>query len=218
MEDIREKLTDTPEGTADKVYSLLSLGHVCKTISSIKKDLDKEKECKTSLENAEKYYKDAIELSENDLGQHELTSSCHKSLGDLFLKMDNSKEAAEEYIIAKEMREYLGLEARASERHVLLLNSLGVSFVKSGSYHEAIKLLQSAREMAENLAESNEPNKCKAKVYTTLAIAYHTVEKDCKDTAEKYAKEAKKFDGLHKVITHSQKKTIEEIFSRNAGK
>ncbi len=215
MEDIREKLTDTPEGTADKVYSLLNLGHVCKAISSIQKDLGKRNECETSLGNAEKYYKDAIKLSKNDLGQHELTSSCYKSLGDLFLKMDNSEEAKEKYNIAIEMREYLGLEA--SERHVLLLNSLGVSFTKSGSYHKAIQRLEIAREMAENLAENNEPNKCKAKVYTTLAIAHHSVEEYSED-AVKYAQKAKEFDGLHNVITESQEETLNEILPRNAGK
>ena len=87
--EIMKTLTDTPGGKADIIYSLLHLGHTYKSISSTEcylKDVSSE----TSLERAENCYKEAIQLSQKELGEHELTSSCHKYLGDLFSKIDMS--------------------------------------------------------------------------------------------------------------------------------
>ena len=69
---LRKMLTDTSVGIADVVYSLLQLGNTWKILSEDGKD-------------AEKYYNEAKQLSQdNCLGEHELTSSCHKYLEHLF--------------------------------------------------------------------------------------------------------------------------------------
>ena len=70
---LRKTSTDTSVGIADVVYSLLQLGNACKMLS----DSEHRKE-------AEKYYNEAKQLSQDNLGEHELTSLCYKYLGDLF--------------------------------------------------------------------------------------------------------------------------------------
>ena len=165
----RKTLADTPEGKADIIYSLLHLGHTYKSISSTKSYL-KDDSFKTSLERAENCYTEAIQLSQKELGEHELTSSCHKALGDLFSRIDKYVLAEKEYNTAKQIHEKMGLDA--SERHVLLLNNLGMCLSKTDRADDAIEVLEKARDTAEKLAESDEPNRCKAKVYASLAIAY----------------------------------------------
>ena len=108
-------------------------------------------------------------------------------MGDLFLKTWKHVPAEKMYTIAKQMRENLGLDA--SERHVLLLNNLGICLSKTNRPNEAIEVLERARDTAEKLAESHEPNKCKAKVYTSLAIAYDFAEQKCSEAVH-YAKKS----------------------------
>ena len=127
--EIMKTLTDTPGGKADIIYSLLHLGHTYKSISFTKYYL-KDVSSQTSLERAENCYKEAIQLSQKELGEHELTSSCHKDLGDLFSKIYKYVLAEKEYTTAMQIREKVGLDA--SERHVLLLNNLGMSLSKTG--------------------------------------------------------------------------------------
>ena len=155
-------------GIADEVFSLLHLRQVCKMISTSEHFLDKTDESKKSLEKAKNCYREAIRLSKNDLGDHELTSSCYKSLGDLFLNIKKPNLAEKEYATATEMRE--NLELGTSERHIYLLNNLGICLTKDKRANEAIEVLENARDMAEKPAESDEPNVCKTKVYTSLAI------------------------------------------------
>mgnify|MGYP002803887263 CR=1 FL=1 len=192
---LRETLTSSLVGKADKIFSLLHLGNAYKLF---KKMSEKAKEC----------YTKAIRLSQNDLGDHELTSSCHKSLGDLFLKIDEPEKAEKEYNTAKEMRENLKLDA--SERHVLLLNNLGNSLTKSARAHEAIEHLENARDMAEKLAENDQPNTFKAKVYTSLATAHHSLQAYSQD-AVKYAKKAMELGELENVIKNKEYKELKNI-------
>ena len=206
---LRETLTDTPGGIADKVFSLLHLGNQCKLISTTELHLKKPEESKSSLKQARRHYFDAISLSLTHLGNHELTSACYKKLGDSFL-LNNHNLAKEYYITAKKMRENLGLDS--SERHVLLLNNLGKCLTKAKSHNEAIKELEFACDMAEKLAESTEPNACKAKVYTSLALTYDSQRKFPED-ALKYATKAKEFDGLKEIIKKSEYKKLEKILS-----
>ena len=209
--EIMKTLTDTPGEKADIIYSLLHLGHTYKSISSTKYYL-KDDSSETSLERAEKCYKEAIQLSQKELGEHELTSSCHKDLGDLFSKIDKYVLAEKEYTTAKQIREKVGLDA--SERHVLLLNNLGMSLSKTDRANAAIKVLEKARDTAEKLAESDEPNRCKAKVYASLAIAYD-LEQKCSE-AVYYAKKAMKFRQLQKVVPNSVLKNVLDILENNA--
>ena len=166
-----------------------------------------EKASNKSLEQAEKYYREALQLSEENFGEHELTSFCYKNLGDLYLKNRKPNKAVKEYTTAKKMRENLGLNA--SESHVLLLNNLGkcLSFNRDNT---AIEILNNARDMAEKLVESDEPNMCKTKVYTSLAIAYYAEHKVNKcPEAIRYARKALEFDGIEKIInTYEHKKIL----------
>ena len=212
--ELRKTLTGSFEGKADKVFSLLNLGNVCKHISATERFLNKKNEVAIYLaqKQAQKYHEDAVQLSQDNLGEHELTSSCYKNLGDLLLK--NDPEVAEQkYTIAKSMRENLGLDA--SERHVLLLNNLGKCLTVTSRAKEAIEVLESARDTAEKLAESDEPNVCKTKVYTSLAIAYNLVKKYSK--AVYYANKALKFGHVQikKIVKNYEVDKLQEILMTN---
>ena len=211
--ELRKTLTGSSVGIADVVFSLLHLGRICKLISTSEHYLGKKDESKKSREKAEKYYREAIQLSKNDLGDHELTSHCYKVLGDLFLEINRPDLAEKEYTTAKEMRENLGLDA--SKSHVFLLNNLGKCSTKCKRPNEAIELLKSACDMAEKLAENDEPTDYKAKIYTSLAFAYNSLQDS--ENAVKYAKKALEFDGLCNVIRKHDYKKLQKISSRSVG-
>ena len=209
--ELRETLTDTSEGKADKIFSLLNLGNICKSIFGSTHVVKREKEVETKilLKEAQKYYEEAVQLSQNELGEHELTSSCCKSLGDLLLK-DKPKMAEEKYNTAKQIRENLGLDA--SEKHVLLLNNLGKCLIQTDRANEALKILEIARDRAEKLTQSDEPTVCKTKVYTSLAIAYNLVQNY--PDAVRYAKKACEFDRIEKIIRKYEFKKLEDILQK----
>ena len=188
---LRQELTaDTSVGIADMVFTLLQLGNVCKNIATTEIHFQNTKKSKDASKQAEEYYNKAIKLSEEKLGEHDLTSSCHKYLGDLLLSIKEFKKAEKEYTIAKEMRENLGLNA--NERHVFLLNNLGQCLTRNKKVTEAIVILESARDMAEKRAENDERNVCKARVYASLAIAYDSMENNI--DAVNYAMKALQFE------------------------
>ena len=186
----RNLRADTSVGIADMVFTLLQLGNICKNISTTQFHFQNTNKSKDASKQAEEYYNKAIELSEEKLGKNDLTSSCHKYLGDLFFSIKEFKKAEKEYTIAKEMRENLGLDA--NERHVFLLNNLGQCLTTNKRATEAIKILGSARDMAEKLAENDERNVCKTRVYASLAFAYDSIENNI--DAVNYAKKALKFE------------------------
>jgi tetratricopeptide (TPR) repeat protein len=162
------------------------------------------------LRHAQQYYEEAIQLSKEHLGKHELTAACYKSLGDLFLR-SNPKSAEKNYTIATEMRENLGLDA--SERHVRLLNNLGKSLMMINRLNKAIEVLQNARDMAEKLADSDDPNETKAKVYTSLVFA-HEKERNYSD-ASTYARKALEFSQIEKCIKKYEYKKLREMSLMN---
>jgi tetratricopeptide (TPR) repeat protein len=149
-------------------------------------------------------------LSKEHLGKHELTAACYKSLGDLFLR-SNPKSAEKNYTIAKEMRENLGLDA--SERHVRLLNNLGKSLTMINRPNKAIEVLQNARDMAEKLADSDDPNETKAKVYTSLVFAYEKA-RNYSD-ASTYARKALEFSQIEKCIKKYEYQKLQKISAMN---
>ena len=202
--EIRKTSTDTPEGKADIIFSLLRLENTCKSISSTELFLKKTNESKQSSKRAEKYYRDAIQVN---LGEHELTSSCYINLGDLFLKINKYDLAEKEYTSAKEMREKLGLDA--SERHVLLLKNLGICLTRSNRENKAIEVLEEAGVTAEKLAETNEPTVCKTKVYTSLVITYDLVQNY--PDAIRNAKKAMEFDRIEKILKPYEYKHLQKI-------
>ena len=207
---LRRTLSYTSVGIADVVFSLQHLGNTWKKIALSCEKLRLTMECENAKGKAQQYYEEAIELSEEHLGEHELTSSCYKNFGDLFLTIQEHNLAEEKYTTAKRMRENLGLNA--SERHVFLLNNLGQCLTKSMRANEGIKILENARDMAEKLAESDEPNVCKTKVYTSLAIAYDSEGKH--SDAVTYAHKALKFE---KAINRNFLNKLQIIVSKNVG-
>ena len=172
--ELRTALSDTSVGRADNVFSLLHLGNVWKVIAGSEYFIKSYKECKESKKRAQTYYEEAIKLAQNDLGEHELTSACYKTLGDLFFDMETYEMAEEKYTISKNMRENLGLDS--SEKHVLLLNNLGGCLTRIDRKDEAIQNLESACDTAEKLAESDQPTESKAKVYITLAFTHNSLD------------------------------------------
>ena len=210
--ELTETLTGTSEGKADKVFSLVNMGNICKQISSTERYLNKKNEdgIHLAFRQSQMYHEEAVQLSQDNLGEHELTSSCYKNLGDLLLK-DNPEIAEEKYTIAKQMRENLDLDA--SERHVLLLNNLGKCLKETKRAKEAIEILESARDTAEKLAENDEPNVCKTKVYTSLAIANNSVKEYSK--AVYYAEKALKFDQINKIVKNYEVDKLQQIFMEN---
>ena len=181
--ELRKMLPGTSVGIADTVYSLLQVGNIWKVISKTEYRLHKTND---SSGQAEEYYREAVTLSKKHLGEHELTSTCYKYLGDLFLTNEKYKLAEECYVPDREMRENLGL--KGSDRYVRLLNNLGICFTNSNRANKAVKVLESARDMAEKMVESDKVKKSKAKVERSLAIAYDSVKKNSE--AVKYARKA----------------------------
>ena len=106
------------------------------------------------------------------------------------------------------MWENLGLDA--SERYVLLLNNLGRCLSKTSRAREAIGVLESARDTAEKLAESDEPTVCKTKVYTSLAIAYYLVDRHSKEAVH-YAKKQRNL-----VILVKLKRSLKKARMKNS--
>ena len=211
--ELRKALAGTPSEKADEVFSLLHLGNTWKMIATTEHWFKKINASKTSSTKAEKYYREAIKLSQDELGDHELTSSCHKRLGDLFLIAKKHKLAETEYTIAKNMRENLSLDA--SERHVNLLNNLAKCLSETGGAEKAIEILESARDTAEKLAESDELTVCETKVYASLAIANDLIHNYPK--AVYYAERALKFDyvQIQNILKNYEVEKLHKIVRRN---
>ena len=189
--ELREKFIHTPEGEADVVFTLLSLGTTEKKIAASEFHNRRTRKSAEATQKAQDYYEEAKTLAQKSLGEHELTSSCYKALGDFFLTTKDLQKAVEIYTTAKEMRKKLGLDA--SERYVFLLNNLGQCFIKDKRANEAIAVLEDARDIAEKLAENDEINPCQAKVYRSLALA-NDLQRNYSPDVANYARKALLFE------------------------
>ena len=190
--ELRKTLPETPQGKADSIFSLLQLGKICRSIGLTERYLKKPNASKTSFGQAKEYYREAIRLSESDLGGHELTSSCYKHSGDLFLTTEEFKLAEKEYTTAKNMRENLGLDA--SEKYAFILKNLGGCLIESERADEAIEVLEKACDIVEKLPESAKlQNVWLIRAYASLAIAYDRVHKNSE--AVDYANKAMELTG-----------------------
>ena len=190
--ELRKTLPETPQGKADSIFSLLQLGKICRSIGLTERYLKKPNASKTSFGQAKEYYREAIQLSESDLGGHELTSSCYKHSGDLFLTTEEFKLAEKEYTTAKNMRENLGLDA--SEKYAFILKNLGGCLIESERADEAIEVLEKACDIVEKLPESAKlQNVWLIRAYASLAIAYDRVHKNSE--AVDYANKAMELTG-----------------------
>ena len=211
--EIRQTLPETPEGKADTIFSLLQLGKICKTISSTQYHLRKRNDSITSLKQAKEYFRQAIKLSQDTLGEHELTSSCYKHSGDLFFTTKKFELAVKEYTIAKDMREKLELDA--SEKYVFILKNLGGCLTECKRGNEAIEVLEKACDIVKKLPESAKlENVWWIRAYTSLAIAYDLVQKN--DEAVSYAKKAMELNGeQEKIISKYLKSKLLQILKDN---
>ena len=201
--ELRKTLTGTPEGKADNIFSLLQLGKICTSIGEAERDLKKSNASKTSFSKAKEYYREAIQLSESDLGGHELTSSCYKHSGDLFLTTKEFNLAEKEYTTAKSMRENLGLDA--SEKYAFILKNLGGCLIERTVFNretrakKAIEVLEKACDIVEKLPKSAKlENVLLPRAYASLAIAYDLAQKN--PEAVDYANKAMKMTGRHESI------------------
>ena len=172
--ELRESLTNTLEGNVDKIFLLVSMGSLFNRLSTIEYGFSKIEKSKELSKKAQKHYEEAIEISQNELGEHELTSSCCKALGDIFLKIKNYDKAEKMYNIAKEIREALGV--RTSRKHVFLLNNIGIVLTRTGRANEAISMLKTH-------AERDELDACRGKVCKTLAFAHDSLQMYSEDVA-----------------------------------
>ena len=193
--EISLKLRDTakkPTEKADKIFLFVTLGNIWKKISR-----SSGKNPKRAIGKAQKYLEDAFHLAEDFLGEHELTSTCLKSFGDLFLTTKKYALAEKKFISAINMRKNLGLQA--CESHAFLLINLGICFTKTERLEEALDVLGKARDLVEELSGLDESNFCKAKVYANLALTHNSIEPFSKDAIE-YAKKAMQFKNIAKVL------------------
>jgi tetratricopeptide (TPR) repeat protein len=208
---LRNMLATTSVGIADVVYSLLKLGNICKMIAASQYHFENTPEFKKLFEEAVKHCSEAIELSQNNLGEHELTSSCYKYLGDVFLKGRKPSDAESKYKDAKKIRENLGLNV--NERHVNLLNNLGRCLTVNRRTDEAVEVLEGACDMAVKIGEINDANVSRIKVYVSLAIAYDSAKNYVK--AVEYANKALKFEETKLIARWNDLDKLYELVSNN---
>jgi tetratricopeptide (TPR) repeat protein len=179
-------------------------------IAASKYHFQNKPEFKKLSEQAVKHCNEATELSKKNLGEHELTSSCYKYLGDVFLKGRKPLEAESKYKDAKKMRENLGLNV--NERHVNLLNNLGRCLTVNRRAAEAIEVLEGACDMAEKIEEINDANRIK--VYVSLAFAYDSANDS---RAVEYAEKALKFKETKSVIRNNNFEKLCKLVSNDVG-
>ena len=190
--ELRKTLTETPEGKADNIFSLLQLGKICRSIGLTERYLKEPNASKTSFRQAKEYCREAIKLSESHLGYHELTSSCYKHSGDLFLTTKEFELAEKEYTAAENMRKNLDLDA--SEKYAFILKNLGGCLIERKRAEKAIEVLKKACDIVEKLPESAKlENVWLPRAYASLAIAYDLAQKN--PEAVDYANKAMELTG-----------------------
>ena len=124
--DLRKALPGESVARADEVFTLLQLGNAWKKISGCIRQSVSWRWHITSenaMEKAQLFYEEALKLSQNVFGEHELTSTCFKNFGDLFLTTKRYEAAESNYKFAGEMQENLDLHA--SKSHAYLLKNFG---------------------------------------------------------------------------------------------
>jgi hypothetical protein len=155
-------------------------------LNKIRATKDKEK-YKEYMNCAKWLYNQALSLAKESLGDHELTCTCHKSLGDLCIK---NEEALMYYSDAIKLRKKLQLDS--NEPFVYLLTNYGSCLFYCGRFEESVETLHEARNIAEKLGEKRPFT---ANVYFSLARTFRSWKPDSQEFA-KYAKAAKEMKDL----------------------
>ena len=192
---------------ADEAISLIQLGRIkqkCATIEHFNKNTEKNE---SEMEKAKGYFQKALALTKDLLGDHKLTSTCHKVLGDLFLTWRKKDLALASYSAAKEMYKKLRLDC--SESMANLLKNYGGCFSFLRRYEESVQQLNEARDIAEKLDEQNKHTLCRANVNSTLAEVLKRWKPDCQE-AMPYARKAIEMQEFLDEARLSNMKTIVE--------
>ena len=140
--------------------------------------------------SAEQFYKKALEIAKTFLGEHELTCSLCKMLGDLYFNMQDKKKALEYYSQSIKLREELKLVSNV--KVVFLLKNYGMCLSYLRRFEESIEKFMEAIKIAKNLADDNHSI---AVVCCDLAKTYDYWKRNCKEAVE-YAEIAMKKPGL----------------------
>ena len=151
--------------------------------------MKKKRANKTYYEDKDKYeeymncakmlFKKALLLAKELLGDHELTCTLHKQLGDLLFNWHKNEEALAYYHDAITLRKQLELDS--NEQFVFLLKNYGTCLSFANRFEESVEKLKEARDIADKLAEKH--TSCRAKVYYQLARAYRHWKPDCQEAA-----------------------------------
>ena len=132
---------------------------------------------------AEEKFQMAIELSEKSLGDHELTSSSYKKLGDLYFKWKKKVEALNCYDKASEIHERLEL-SNCSISSLTLLKNRGSCLSRLNRAEEAVRILDEAYYLMEKFPENYIQGKFKSQLYYLRKTARDRLGRDCQELAE----------------------------------
>ncbi|CAB3978152.1 E3 ubiquitin- ligase DZIP3 [Paramuricea clavata] len=207
-----ESLSDDKDRSSidnvDETLILIERGHLNKIRGTKVFHSDKIK-YQEYLGRAKSFYNRALSSAKELLGDHKLTSACHKYLGDLYFTMRKYKEALPHYSAAIQLRRKLQLDS--NEPFVYLLKNYGLCLSYLLRFNESVDVLNEARDIADKLAEPG--TLCRASVYLALARMCRRWKPDCQEAA-KYAYAAMEMKGsLHP----NSVKTLEEIIKTAEG-
>ena len=183
---LRQNQASNPLEKADEAITLIQLGRISKKRGN-KKYHSNNVEFKKLMTSAEKYYREALSIANEIFGEHEITFTCHKALGDLLMNWRKNEMALEQYNVATEMLKKLRLDFGKSLANLLKNKGSCLSYLRY--FEQAVKQLEEARSIAEKLAE---PPQCKAQVYYDLACVLSVWKRrngGCQE-AKEYAKKA----------------------------
>ena len=171
--ELRQSENQTDLETVDQIVTLNFLGKVCQGTEEV-------------AESIPKYYYEALGKSEQSLGDHELTLSCYKRLGDIKMQKKDNEDALEYYDKAEKNREVLGI-TDSSVSTVYFFKNRGSCLYYLGRHQEALQVLKEACDLVEKLPGDN--IHCKFLVYSRLAEVLNKQECGCPESKQ-YAKKA----------------------------
>ncbi|XP_028397057.1 uncharacterized protein LOC114520907 [Dendronephthya gigantea] len=189
-----------------EAYILMKRGNISKmyaTKRSNKVNKKTKKKDKEYRNFAKSFYNDALSLAKEVLGDHALTCSLLKHVGDVCFNWGKKDTAMTYYSEAVNLHKKLKLDS--NEQFVMLLKNCGgcLSFLRC--FDKSVETLKEARDIADKIAE--EHTLCKAKVNCQLAITFSSWKSDCQEAVQ-YAKEAKEMLDL---LNSRDKEILEKI-------
>ena len=193
VDDLASLPVNKASSPIEKVAETLILrerGHLNKKRANKMYPIDKKK-YEEYMNCAKSLYNEALLLAKELLGDHELTCTLHKLLGDLLFNWRKNEEALAYYHDAIKLRKKLKLDS--NEQFVFLLKNYGTCLSFSKCCEESVEKLKEARDIADKLTDKHTP--LLAKVYSQLARVYHYWKLDRQEAAE-YARTGIEMQGL----------------------